>query len=56
MRDELVLSNIHDFAEDPTVHKALIGMCFAAIDEKAGSRFVTDSLCPAQHRESTWQY
>ncbi|KAF8499492.1 hypothetical protein JB92DRAFT_3124809 [Gautieria morchelliformis] len=53
-RNELTLSEIHNFDGDPSVHRALIGMCFAAIDEAAGLRFVTDSVCPAQDRESLW--
>ncbi|KAF8485605.1 hypothetical protein JB92DRAFT_3025772 [Gautieria morchelliformis] len=53
-QNELTLSEIHNFDEDPSVHRALIGMCFAAIDERGGLRFVTDTLCPVQHRESLW--
>ncbi|KAF8531478.1 hypothetical protein JB92DRAFT_3138796 [Gautieria morchelliformis] len=53
-QNELTFSEIHNFDGDTTVHRALIGMCFAAIDEAAGMGFVTDSLCPAQHRESLW--
>ncbi|KAF8516603.1 hypothetical protein JB92DRAFT_2909504 [Gautieria morchelliformis] len=53
-QNELTLSEIHDFNGDASVHRALIGMCFAAIDEGAGLRFVPHSLCPVQDRESLW--
>ncbi|KAF8482312.1 hypothetical protein JB92DRAFT_3035463 [Gautieria morchelliformis] len=53
-KNELTLSEIHNFDGDASVHRALVGMCFAAIDEAVGSRFVPDSVCPAQDRESLW--
>ncbi|KAF8503190.1 hypothetical protein JB92DRAFT_2970797 [Gautieria morchelliformis] len=53
-QNELTLSEIHDFDGDASVHRALIGMCFAAIDEGAGLRFVSHTLCPVQDRESLW--
>ncbi|KAF8489670.1 hypothetical protein JB92DRAFT_3147998 [Gautieria morchelliformis] len=53
LQNELTISEVHDFTE-PQLHRALLGMCFASIDEKLGAPFVTNSLCPPQHRESLW--
>ncbi|KAF8480704.1 hypothetical protein JB92DRAFT_3132998 [Gautieria morchelliformis] len=53
-RNELSLSEIHDLHDNPLVHKALIGMCFASLDQRGGSQYITDSLCPPQNRESLW--
>ncbi|KAF8522508.1 hypothetical protein JB92DRAFT_3094222 [Gautieria morchelliformis] len=53
-RNELTLREIHDFDGDASVHRALIGMCFAAIDEAMGLHFVPGSVCPIQDRESLW--
>ncbi|KAF8494758.1 hypothetical protein JB92DRAFT_3147077 [Gautieria morchelliformis] len=53
-RNELTLSEFHDFHDNPLVHKALLGMCFASIDQRGGARYITESLCPLQNRESLW--
>jgi hypothetical protein len=53
LQNELTLSELHNL-DDPQVHKALLGMCFASIDDKLGSCFVMESLCPHQQRESMW--
>ncbi|KAF8510703.1 hypothetical protein JB92DRAFT_3097346 [Gautieria morchelliformis] len=53
-QNELTLSEIQDFDGDASVQRALIGMCFAAIDEAAGLRFVPGCVCPAQDGESLW--
>ncbi|KAF8479904.1 hypothetical protein JB92DRAFT_3149405 [Gautieria morchelliformis] len=52
-QNELTISEVHDF-DEPLLHEALLGMCFASIDEKLGAPFVMDSLCPPQRRESMW--
>ncbi|KAF8476532.1 hypothetical protein JB92DRAFT_1870920 [Gautieria morchelliformis] len=53
-KNELTLSEIHNLHDNPLVHKALLGMCFASIDQRQGLPYIMDSLCPPQRRESGW--
>ena len=50
---ELTILEIHNF-DGFEVHKVLLGMCFASIDQAQGAPYVMDSICLPHARESRW--